>query len=151
MVSLSHLTPAADTDSFNGLFNIQDLRFLQTPVASVLAQPGGMTCASFQSHAGLMSTTSASTDEVGWRLYRSSGSSITSVADDLFHFPTDRLAAQHRCRPYTVMHPLRPFLSIGYGKESTLRGAGVGSGDDTDSGSYSFLRSQAKFANNEVE
>ncbi|WVQ99448.1 hypothetical protein IAU59_006583 [Kwoniella sp. CBS 9459] len=46
--------------------------------------------------------------------------------------------------PYTVFHPLRPFVSIGLANTCYLRGCGVGQGDDTDSGSYSFLRSQAE-------
>lgn len=66
---------------------------------------------------------------------------FTPQADDV---------ASRRFKPYTVVHQLRPFLAIGYGRTCFLRGAGVGKGEDTDSGSYSFLRAQAKFSAGEV-
>jgi hypothetical protein len=81
-----------------------------------------------------------------WMLHRSTLSDLSVVSQDNIvfgHQSEDVLRGGFK--PYTVIHPLRPFLSLGYGRTCYMRGSGVGKGDDTDSGSYSFLRAQAKF------
>lgn len=81
-----------------------------------------------------------------WSLHRTSLGSCNPVTVESISFdsqPADVMAQGFR--PYTVMHPLRPFLGIGFGETCYLRGCGVGKGDDTDSGSYTFLREQAKY------
>ncbi|WVQ72494.1 hypothetical protein IAR50_002049 [Cryptococcus sp. DSM 104548] len=81
-----------------------------------------------------------------WALYRTALGSCESVTSERIPFPVQSLDVQAQdYRPYTVMHPLRPFLGIGYGRNCLLRGCGVGEGDCTDSGSYTFLKSQANF------
>ena len=73
-------------------------------------------------------------------------SELSSVTEDVVSF--DRQSddvIKLKQTPYTVIHPLRPFLGIGYGRTCILRGAGVGKGDDTDSGSYSFMKAQSRF------
>lgn len=154
------------------MINIHDLRNLKTPVSSILAHPSGISSASFQAHSGLMSTTSnlnpsathqMSTDPfltegisglsmgsgrptVNFGLYRSTDSSISLVTADHISFDVQSPdVAERGFRPYTVVHSLRPFVGIGYGRTCYLRGSGIGRGDDTDSGSYSFLSAQAKF------
>ncbi|KAK8864455.1 hypothetical protein IAR55_001704 [Kwoniella newhampshirensis] len=84
--------------------------------------------------------------ETNFALHRSTLGSLTSVTEETIHFPPQEPDVNQRdFRPYTAFHPLRPFLGIGYGRNCYLRGCGVGKGDDTDSGSYSFLRAHAKF------
>ena len=129
--------------------------------ASDLVHPSGTSSASFQAHSGLMSTTAtlsqltiAGAAHVDWSICRSNLSSLESVSRERFTldnpFPTSFRngpdLVSHRLRPfapYTIMHNLRPFLGVGYGSECVLRGVGVGKGDDTDSGSYSFLQRHA--------
>ena len=97
------------------------------------------------------------TVDVNWGLYRSTRSILSTVTENTFAledpFPalapdadlSDRQQWRDRMSsfaPYTVMHNLRPFLGVGYGTESVLRGVGRGRGDDAESGSYTFLRSQ---------
>lgn len=79
-------------------------------------------------------------------LYRSNLATISLVNDEIVSFKNqeDDVRETER-RPYTIFHPLRPFLSIGYGRSCHLRGSGVGRGDDVDSGSYGFMTSQAKY------
>jgi len=93
--------------------------------------------------------------QINWSIDRSVLSSLEPVSQQAFTldnpFPTsfkneDPEIIKSRLKPfapYTVMHNLRPFLGVGYGTQCVLRGSGVGKGDDTDSGSYSFLRKQA--------
>ncbi|WVQ80742.1 hypothetical protein IAT38_002847 [Cryptococcus sp. DSM 104549] len=82
-----------------------------------------------------------------WALHRAALGSLSEVTTELINFgPQVRDVEAGDFRPYTVMHPLRPFLGMGYGRTCYLRGCGVGKGDDTDSGSYSFLRAQANLA-----
>ncbi|OWZ61241.1 hypothetical protein AYX15_06537 [Cryptococcus neoformans] len=53
-----------------------------------------------------------------WSLHRTSLGSCTSVTVESISFdsqPTDVMMSQD-FKPYTVMHPLRPFLGIGFGK-----------------------------------
>ena len=81
-----------------------------------------------------------------WSLHHTSLGSCNPVTVESRSFesqPADVMTQGFR--PYTVMHPLRPFLGIGFGETCYLRGCGVGKGDDTDSGSYTFLREQAKY------
>ena len=93
--------------------------------------------------------------QINWSIDRSVLSALEPVSKQAFTldnpFPTSFRsdssdAVKERLKPFTpctVMHNLRPFLGVGYGTEWVLRGSGVGKGDDTDSGSYSFLRRQA--------
>jgi hypothetical protein len=107
--------------------------------------------------ARLEAPTLAGAVNVTWGLYRSTRWSLSTVTEDTFTLnnPFPPLAPnatagddkQWRQRmstfaPYTIMHSLRPFLGVGYGTESVLRGVGTGKGDDAESGSYTFLRSQ---------
>ena len=144
--------------SSNGLVNIHDIRNLSAPTSSILAHPSGLSRASFQAHAGLMSTVSHldlnanSADEVAatpcanFGIHRSTLSTLSAVTEESITFARQAPDVDaHSFKPYTVVHPLRPFLGIGYGRSCFLKGAGVGKGDDTDSGSYSFLRAQAKY------
>nr|XP_018262917.1 uncharacterized protein I303_04406 [Kwoniella dejecticola CBS 10117]OBR85075.1 hypothetical protein I303_04406 [Kwoniella dejecticola CBS 10117] len=86
-------------------------------------------------------STSASAN---FSLYRTSLGSISTVNSQTIHFDQDdNLRKSKYHEPYTTIHPLRPFLSVGYGTKCHLIGSGIGQGDDTDSGSYSFLRAQA--------
>nr|ODN88217.1 dRaptor [Cryptococcus depauperatus CBS 7841] len=81
-----------------------------------------------------------------WSLHRTSMASCIPVTEETIEFGLQNpLDWERDYRPYTVMHPLRPFLGVGYGKCCHLRGCGIGKGDDTDSGSYSFLKEQAKY------
>jgi regulator-associated protein of mTOR len=144
----------------NGMINIHDLRNLKEPIVSVLAQPGGIASASFQAHSGLMSTCSylnppsrrggtafaSLKPRVTFGMYRATNFLAPVTIEDIVFDPPPRHVLNQGWQPYTVMHPLRPWLGIGYGKSCHLRGSGVGEGDDTDSGSYSFLQSQAKSA-----
>lgn len=93
-----------------------------------------------------MTTTSGLSpkNQVRWGAYRSTVSSVAVVAEETLSFEEDPMACRAKCKPYSVFHPLRPFLAVGYGKECLLRGAGLGEGHNTDSGSYSFLRAQGK-------
>jgi regulator-associated protein of mTOR len=147
------------------MLNIHDIRSLNKPTSSVLINPSGTISASFQAHSGLMSTVSAlnpkgygvsldlSTLSLGaskprahWGLHRSTMSRLDSVTEETVFFDTqDSMVESLGMRPYTVVHPLRPFLGVGYGSNCWMKGSGIGKGDDTDSGSYSFLRAQAKF------
>jgi hypothetical protein len=79
-------------------------------------------------------------------LHRSTLSMLSTVSEDkiIFESQAEDVVAG-KFNPYTFIHPLRPFLSVGYGRTCYLRGSGKGEGDDTDSGSYSFLRAQSKF------
>ncbi|KAK4689091.1 regulatory associated protein of mTOR, partial [Tremellales sp. Uapishka_1] len=151
----------------NGMLNIHDLRQLSQPVAFKLAHPEGMSSASFQAHSGLMSTISnlnpkardrsspldisphsldETTPRANFGIFRSTVEELVTVTEDQILFgPQQMDVLEKKFKPYTAMHPLRPFTAIGYGRTSFLRGAGVGKGDNTDSGSYSFLRDQAKF------
>jgi regulator-associated protein of mTOR len=70
---------------------------------------------------------------------------MASVSEERVVFDIQEEGVVQEFRPYTVLHPLRPFLGIGYGKNCWLKGSGVGKGHDTDSGSYSFLKEQARF------
>jgi regulator-associated protein of mTOR len=144
------------------MINIHDLRNLKQPVVSVFAQPGGIASASYQAHSGLMSTCSylnpprpgrkglnslaSLRPRVTFGMFRATTVlSPVTIEDIVFDPPPPQVVTQGWA-PYTVMHPLRPWLGIGYGKNCHLRGSGVGEGDDTDSGSYSFLQSQGKMA-----
>lgn len=138
--------------SVNGLINIHDIRHSAKPAASRLVQPKGISAATFQSHSGLMSTmgpvtsTASGTLGANWGLYRSTLDSVTLVTAEVVNFrPQQEDVTGTAFRPYTMFHPLRPFLSIGYGRNCHLRGSGVGEGDDCDSGSYPFLQAQAKY------
>jgi regulator-associated protein of mTOR len=94
--------------------------------------------------------------QVNWSIDRSVLSALEPVSKQAFTldnpFPTsyrtgslDNIKERFKAfTPCTVMHNLRPFLGVGYGTEWVLRGSGVGKGDDTDSGSYSFLQRQAR-------
>ncbi|EIW67838.1 hypothetical protein TREMEDRAFT_32602 [Tremella mesenterica DSM 1558] len=158
-----HITTAGE----NGMINIHDLRMLTSPTSSILAHADGMAWASYQAHSGLMSTISSlnppsgssnlhshshshgehsGRPRVNWGLYRSTLSNLSTVTEDVITFANQQsdVLAQNQV-PYTVIHPLRPFLGIGYGRSCLLRGSGVGKGEDTDSGSYSFLKAQARF------
>lgn len=136
------------------MINIHDLRRLDSPTSSVVAQPGGICKANFQAHSGLMSTVGnleyilqggQALPAVNWSLHRSTLSTVTRVTQETIHFPKQAPdVAERDIKPYTVLHPLRPFLGVGYGRNCHLRGSGVGEGDTTDSGSYSFLQAQAK-------
>lgn len=68
-----------------------------------------------------------------------------TVEDIKFDIPPTKVIDQ-RWGPYAVMHPLRPWVGLGFGSTCRLRAAGVGNGDNTDSGSYPFLKSQEKYA-----
>jgi regulator-associated protein of mTOR len=145
-------------DRANGMINIHDLRNLKEPIVSVLAQPGGIASASFQAHSGLMSTcsylnppsrrsASAFTSlrpRVTFGMYRATNVLAPVTIEDVHFDPPPRHVVKLGWQPFTVMHPLRPWLGIGYGKNCHLRGSGVGEGEDTDSGSYSFLQSQGQ-------
>lgn len=140
--------------SSNGLINIYDIRNLSEPTSSTLVHPSGLSSASFQAHSGLTSIVSgfesfgpgASSPHAKLGLYRSTGSVLSSVTEEDIAFDVQAEdVITNEYRPSTVVHPLRPFLAFGYGRSWFLRGAGVGKGDDTDSGSYSFLKAQAKF------
>ena len=92
------------------------------------------------------STLDAAIPRANFGLHRSASSLLSVVTEESISFaPQAPDVGAHGFKPYTVVHPLRPFLGIGYGRTCFLRGAGVGKGDDTDSGSYSFLRAQAKY------
>ncbi|OCF40386.1 hypothetical protein I317_05821 [Kwoniella heveanensis CBS 569] len=87
---------------------------------------------------------------VDWAIHRSALGQLSEVTKEQITFPNHSPSPSPEedtdsviFNPYTVFHPLRPFVSIGHGNTCYLRGCGVGEGDDTDSGSYSFLRSQA--------
>jgi regulator-associated protein of mTOR len=138
------------------MLNIFDLRKLETPTASVLAHPSGTSSATFQAHSGLMATLSRllrpdapNAPSSNFAVYRSTTSTLDLVTAEIVAFaPFEPSADDVRAelyKPYAVFHPLRPFMGIGYGRNCLLRGSGVGKGDDTDSGSYSFLRAQAKW------
>lgn len=147
------------------MLNIHDLRNLSMPTSSILSQPGGMAWASYQAHSGLMATVSTlnpaplgkdvnshshaqhgSRPRVNFGLYRSTLSSLSSVTEDVVTFDRQQDdVVKLGQAPYAIIHPLRPFVGIGYGRSCLLRGSGVGKGDDTDSGSYSFLKAQARF------
>ncbi|WWD17245.1 hypothetical protein CI109_101683 [Kwoniella shandongensis] len=85
-------------------------------------------------------------------LFRSTLGSLTPVTEETISFSSQTTDADMTngnggdgpFKPYTTIHPLRPFLGVGYGRECHLIGCGVGQGDDTDSGSWSWLKSQAK-------
>lgn len=142
------------------MINIHDLRSLSQPTSSILVQPNGIASASFQAHSGLMSTVSnlntssefSAHPRANFGLYRSTLSMMTSVTEETVTFgeQDSKSESLKGAKPYTVVHALRPFLGIGYGTESYLRGAGVGKGDDTDSGSYSFLRAQTAFGQAQI-
>jgi hypothetical protein len=112
---------------------------------------GGIASASFQAHSGIMSTISplqpsSSGVNIALGLYRSTTDGTSCVSTDTLSFDSIPPGEGNRgYKPYTVMHNLRPYLGVGYGNRVYLRGAGVGTGEDTDSGSYSFLRSQARY------
>lgn len=145
---LTRLSPSS-----NGLLNIHDLRKPSETCSSVVVHPDGIASASFQAHSGIMSTISplqpsSSGVNIELGLYRSTTSRTTCVSTDTLPFdlmPTGEEGSRRTSKPYTVIHNLRPYLGVGYGSRIYLRGAGVGTGEDTDSGSYSFLRSQAKY------
>ncbi|KIS01270.1 dRaptor [Cryptococcus deuterogattii 2001/935-1] len=81
-----------------------------------------------------------------WSLHRTSLGTCNPVAFESISFDSQPTAVMAQdFRPYTVMHPLRLFVGIGFGKTCYLRGCGVGKGDETDSGSYAILREQAKY------
>ncbi|WVF71506.1 hypothetical protein IAT40_006312 [Kwoniella sp. CBS 6097] len=105
---------------------------------SALGQLGQVTkeTITFPSSAGspTSTSTSASTSDVSIASSTLDSDSSQIVKD---------LHVDAHYSPYTVFHPLRPFVSIGHGNTCYLRGCGVGQGADTDSGSYSFLRAQA--------
>ncbi|WWC89265.1 uncharacterized protein L201_004186 [Kwoniella dendrophila CBS 6074] len=138
----------------NGLMNTFDLRQLSKPINSIISHENGISSASFQPHSGLMSTISKNTTtnqsipNANFSLYRTTQGEITLVTSDHIQFPQgqfDHTTINERFKPYTIIHPLRPFLSLGFGKKWFLRGCGIGKGDNTDSGSYTFLKSQAKY------
>ncbi|ORY31945.1 raptor N-terminal caspase like domain-domain-containing protein [Naematelia encephala] len=145
----THITAACS----NGILNVHDLRNLSEPTSSILIHPTGISSASFQAHSGLMSTISTilpnsngAGPSANWGIYRSNLSLVSAVTEETIDFgPQEDDVKLQDFKPYTVVHPLRPFLGIGYGRTCFLRSCGVGSGDDTDSGSYSFLRAQARF------
>ena len=145
---------STDTDtSYNGLIQIHDLRKISSPCSSILAHSSGISSASFQAHSGLMATSSyiphltssppiaSGQREVSLGIYRSNLSTLSPVTCDTISY-----ASSSPFQPYVVMHNLRPFLGLGFGTKCALRGSGLGKGDDTDSGSYSFLRSQVQRA-----
>jgi regulator-associated protein of mTOR len=150
------------TNRANGMINIHDLRNLKQPVVSVFAQPGGIASASYQAHSGLMSTCSylnpprpgrrvpnslaSLRPRVTFGMFRATTVLAPVTIEDIVFDPPPSHVVNQSWAPYTVMHPLRPWLGIGYGKNCHLRGSGVGEGDDTDSGSYSFLQSQGQLA-----
>lgn len=135
------------------MINVHDLRNLSEPLNTVHAQPHGIASASFQAHSGLMSTLSylhpsrqGVKPTCTFGMYRII-SSMTTVTEDevVFDTPPSNVVSD-RWAPYAVMHPLRPWVGLGYGSTCHLRGSGVGQGDDTDSGSWAFLKSQEQFA-----
>jgi hypothetical protein len=137
------------------------------PKSSVLAHPGGICKASFQSHSGLLatigwprpranvalSTSSPSTSNqagdtgttIDFKLYRSQLSLLSTVTEDTIHFPPQGADVVQDFKPYVVFHHLRPFAGINYGQHCHLRASGVGSGSTTGSGSYLFLSQQEKY------
>ena len=143
--------------STNGLINAHDLRNLSFPASSILAHPNGIAKASFQAHSGLMSAVShlngqrfsqdnGGEQSVNWTIHRSNLSSLSLVTQDKITFaPQESDVLEKSFKPFTILHPLRPFLALGYGRMTYLRGAGVGRGDHEDSGSYQFLTDQAKY------
>ena len=171
-IKLGLLCRGAETFGFstNGVLNIHDLRNLVQPTSSILAHRSGIASASFQAHSGLMSTISnldpapipskpalptdldlshlslsPSRPRVNFGLHRSSTSMLDRVTEETVYFYEQSFdVGQKGFKPFTVMHNLRPFLGIGYGRSCFLRGSGVGKGDDTDSGSYSFLTAQSQ-------
>lgn len=81
-----------------------------------------------------------------WSLHRTSLGTCDPVTFESISFDSQPTALNAQdFRPYTVMHPLRLFVGIGFGKTCYLRGCGAGKGDETDSGSYAILREQAKY------
>ena len=82
---------------------------------------------------------------VDFGLFRSTRDAIKPVTEEQFILDPQPDQVVQTYKPFTVMHSLRPFLGVGYGHSTMLRGSGVGKGDSTDSGSYSFLRSQAEY------
>jgi hypothetical protein len=135
------------------MINIHDLRKLSEPIVTVHAQPHGIASASFQAHSGLMSTLSylhpsptGGKPRSTFGMYRIISNMTTVTVDDIeFDVPPTNVVTD-RWGPYAVMHPLRPWVGLGFGSTCRLRASGVGQGDDTDSGSYSFLKSQEQFA-----
>lgn len=150
--SLSHQLTRLSLSS-NRLLNIHDLRKPSETCSSVLVHADGIASASFQAHSGIMSTISplqpsSSGASVALGLYRSTTRGTSCVSTDTLSFdsiPPGEGAFTRGYKPYTVIHNLRPYLGVGCGNRVYLRGAGVGSGEDTDSGSYSFLRSQGRY------
>lgn len=138
--------------STNGLINIHDIRHVSQPASTRLVHPTGIASASFQSHSGLMSTighinpAQDGKASANFGLYRSTLDSISLVTAEPISFdPQQEDVIKGKLTPYTDFHPLRPFLGLGYGRSCHLRGSGVGEGPDEDSGSYTFLQSQAKY------
>ena len=79
-------------------------------------------------------------------LFRSTSSSLSAVTHQQFVFDVQQDdVAEMSFKPFTAIHSLRPFLGVGYGRTTYLRASGVGQGDATDSGSYNFLQTQARF------
>ncbi|WWC94207.1 hypothetical protein V866_001047 [Kwoniella sp. B9012] len=134
----------------NGMVNTYDLRTLSSPVESILSHPNGISYASFQAHSGLSSTisnlhpTTHGIPSADFALHRTTQGHLSPVTAETISFgnqPSETLSGYFK--PYTVIHPLRPFLGIGFGHTYYLRGCGVGKGDDTDSGSFTFIKAQA--------
>ncbi|WWC70047.1 uncharacterized protein I206_103991 [Kwoniella pini CBS 10737] len=145
----------------NGIINTYDLRNLKNPINSKLSKNSnrignGISSASFQSHSGLLSIISNfsssnsknnnNNNEINFSLYRTSLGSINLINSEIIQFENKKnknpILNNKYFKPYTVFHPLRPFLSIGFKDKCNLIGSGIGKGDDTDSGSYTFLKSQ---------
>lgn len=143
------------TTSASGYVNILDLRMTKKPKSSVLAHPGGICKASFQSHSGLLGTigwpepaaaSGAGTGTtIDFKLYRSQLDLLSTVTEDTIHFKAQGPDVVQEFKPYIVFHHLRPFAGINYGQHCHLRASGVGSGSTTDSGSYLFLSQQEQY------
>lgn len=138
--------PCSTSHTFRGY----DLRNTKMPKSTSLVHPEGIASASFQAHSGLMSTVGklasssylSTSVNVSWGIHRCSLGRLSTVSTETFRLDLPVSIGSGHPIPYTTMHPLRPFLGVGYGNQCVLRGSGVGKGDDTDSGSFSFLSKQ---------
>jgi regulator-associated protein of mTOR len=152
-----HLLPKLIA-SADGYLRVFDWRNPTSPFATRMVHPRGITAASFQAVSGLMSTTSHTIPHsqpnshlLPWAIHRST-SILEEVSTEIYKldnvFPSgpEHQAQAKRAFPFTVIHGLRPFLGVGFGTQSCLRGVGIGKGDDSESGSYAFLKKQRELA-----
>lgn len=69
-----------------------------------------------------------------WSLHRTSLGTCNPVTFESISFDSQLTAVMAQdFRPYTIIHALRLFVGIGFGKTCYLRGCGVGKGDATPS------------------